>query len=234
MATIPWGKPTIKVAQSINGVPVGDWRTLDTPKEGTTQLNTTAGDKKEAKEEGGKVVDVKYTANNYELEMQLFVKKGMALPFEDNDGLIDGEHAVRLIPEDPSCEGFQIDKSTVRCELTYSSEEGSLLKYVFSALKPAEGNTIKPYTEGSLVVDNTELYFTGANNESQVVTVTTAGTLTAAPVEGDSWITATPGSGIVTIRTSANTTGGRTGHVVITDSNGASVTITIHQARQAS
>ena len=46
----------------------------------------------------------------------MFVKKGTERPFEDNDGLIAGEHAFRITPEDEECEGAQIDRSVVRCD----------------------------------------------------------------------------------------------------------------------
>lgn len=237
MATIPWGKPTIEVAHSVNGVPVGEWTTLDTPKEGTTVLNTTAGDKREAKEEGGKVVDVKYTASNYSLEFQLFVKKGGTRPFVDSDGLIDGEWALRLTPEDPNCEGFQIDKSTVNVEETYSAEDGKLLKYTFSALKPAEGNILKPYIKGSLELSDTMVVIDGAGGSESVTASTGSSesgiTYTAAPAMGEEWLSASVSGNTITITATANTGASRTGHVSVVASTGASATLTIHQGRNA-
>jgi hypothetical protein len=79
------------------------------------------------------------------MEFDLFVKKGVDRPFDDNDGIITGEHAFRVIPEDESCEGIQIDRATVRVEVSYTSADGILLHYVIRPLKPKTGKTVKPY-----------------------------------------------------------------------------------------
>ena len=68
--------------------------------------------------------------------------------FEDNDGLIAGEHAFRITPEDEECEGAQIDRSVVRCDESYSTADGKMLHYVARCLKPKTGKTVKPYTKG--------------------------------------------------------------------------------------
>ena len=78
----------------------------------------------------------------------MFVKKGTERPFEDNDGLIAGEHAFRITPEDEECEGAQIDRSVVRCDESYSTADGKMLHYVSRCLKPKTGKTVKPYTKG--------------------------------------------------------------------------------------
>ena len=91
------------------------------------------------------MVDSRTGKNTYQFEFDLFVKKGGKRPFEDNDGVISGEHAFRVTPEDEECEGIQIDRSTVRCEESYSTAEGKLLHYVAKVLKPATGKSVKPY-----------------------------------------------------------------------------------------
>ena len=98
---------------------------------------------------GGELVDVRYGKNTYTLEFDMFVKKGTERPFEDNDGLIAGEHAFRITPEDEECEGAQIDRSVVRCDESYSTADGKMLHYVARCLKPKTGKTVKPYTKGS-------------------------------------------------------------------------------------
>ena len=102
-----------------------------------------------ATEEGGEIVDSRTGKNTYLFEFDLFVKKGKERPFEDNDGIIAGEHAFRLTPEDEDCEGLQIDRSTVRVEESYSTADGKMLHYVVRCLKPATGKTVKPYTKGA-------------------------------------------------------------------------------------
>ena len=59
MSILSWGKPTIETTPSTDGAPgsSASWTTIDTPKDGTTQLTTTAGTETEAVEEGGDVVD---------------------------------------------------------------------------------------------------------------------------------------------------------------------------------
>lgn len=150
MAILSWGKCSITTTTSTDGAPAADasWKAIDTPKEDTTKVTPTAGTEVLATEEGGEVVDARYGKNSYTLEFDLFVKKGVDRPFDDNDGLISGEHAFRVVPEDASCEGCQIDRAVVRCEESYSTADGKLLHYVAKCLKPKTGKTVKPYTAG--------------------------------------------------------------------------------------
>lgn len=147
MAQLSWGQPTIEYATSTKGTPAEQWTAIDTPKEDTTKLTATAGTEKTATEEGGDIIDSRPGKNTYEFEFDLFVKKGGKRPFEDEDGVVSGEFAFRLTPEDEENEGFQIDRSTVRCEESYSAADGILLHYVAKVLKPATGKSVKPYTK---------------------------------------------------------------------------------------
>lgn len=146
MSQLSWGKPDIETASSTNGAPVeAKWAGVPTPKEDSTKLTPQAGTEKEASEEGGDLVDSRTGKNKYQFEFDLFVKKGEKRPWEDNDGVIEGEHAFRLTPEDPDCEGFQIDRCTLRVEESYTTAEGIMLHYVAKVLKPKEGKMVKPY-----------------------------------------------------------------------------------------
>lgn len=149
MSILSWGKCLIEHSTSTNGAPGTDWTAIDTPKEDTTKLTPSAGTEVNATEEGGEIVDSRTGKNTYLFEFDLFVKKGKERPFEDNDGIIAGEHAFRLTPEDEDCEGLQIDRSTVRVEESYSTADGKMLHYVVRCLKPATGKTVKPYTKGA-------------------------------------------------------------------------------------
>lgn len=147
---LSWGKCKVETSVSTDGAPADSWKELDTPKKDTTKLTPTAGEEVTAQEEGGEIVDARYGKTTYTLEFDIFVKKGKERPFEDNDGLISGEHAFRVTPvEDASCEGIQIDRSVVRCEESYTTADGKLLHYVAKCLKPKTGKTVKPYTEKS-------------------------------------------------------------------------------------
>lgn len=151
MAVLSWGKCVINHATSINGVPANAWGGLDTPKEDTTKLSTTAGSDMTATQEGGNYVDAKNNKSTYQLEFDLFVKKGKDRPLLDDDGNIPGEHAWRIIPFDKLCEGIQIDRSVVRVEESFSTADGKMLHYVIRVLKPKSGKSIKQYTAGDAI-----------------------------------------------------------------------------------
>lgn len=147
---LSWGKCGIETAPATDGAPSSTWTDIDTPKENTTKLTPTAGEEILAKEEGGELVDARYSKVTYVFEFDLFVKKGKDRPFEDNDGLISGEHAFRVTPlEDDKCEGILIDRSVVHCEENYSTADGKVLHYVAKCLKPKTGTTVKPYVKST-------------------------------------------------------------------------------------
>lgn len=141
-----WGKCTIWIAKLINGVP-SEWKKMYTPVEGSTQLNTTKGEKKEAKIEGGDNEAVKYAKSTYALVFN--IRAGLEdgtqreKPFDDNDGVIEGEYALMLQPENPLVAGLHLERGTLSCEDTYTSADGVVWIYTFDALKPKEGDTVK-------------------------------------------------------------------------------------------
>lgn len=148
MSVLSWGKCSIEHTSSKNGTPDSSYEPWDTPKSGTTKITATAGTETTAEEEGGALVDVRTGKNTYQLEFDLFVKKGEARPIVDTDGVIEGEHAFRITPEDPECTGALIERCTLRVEDSFSTEDGALLHYVARCLKPATGNTVKEYVKG--------------------------------------------------------------------------------------
>lgn len=145
MAVLNWGECDLKHATSTDGTPTGEWDELPTPKEDSTQLTTTAGTEKTATEEGGALVDYLPGKNTYQLEWDEFVKKGEEPSFEDNDGVITGEHAFRVEAQDKDCPAIQIDRAVLRVEDSYTTADGQLRHYVARALKPKTGKTIKSY-----------------------------------------------------------------------------------------
>lgn len=147
MSVLSWGMGVMEWSKSTGGKPGSSWQAFDIPKDGTINLTTTAGTETTALEEGGTLVDVRYAKNTYQLEFDLFVKKGVDAPFEDNDGVISGEYAIRYTPEDEECEGFQIDRSIIRVEDSFTTADGKMRHYVVRCLKPASGKTVKPYTK---------------------------------------------------------------------------------------
>lgn len=149
MAILSWGKGLLETTPSLDGAPdaKATWTAIDTPKQDTVKLTPTAGTEVTANEEGGDVVDSRIGKTTFQLEWDNFVKKGVARPFEDTDGIITGEHAFRYTPEDETTEGFLIERATVHCEESYSTADGKLLHYVARCLKPRTGKTVKPYTK---------------------------------------------------------------------------------------
>ncbi len=147
MAILSWGKPNIEISKLNENGEVTSWTIVDTPVEKSTKMNVEKGEKREAKEEGGGVVAVKTGKNKYSLEFELYAKAGKSKPIEDNDGVILGNYAVRLTPEDSSAEGYVMENSSVSVEDTWDSENGGKWKYTFQGLTPKTGKIVKPYKE---------------------------------------------------------------------------------------
>lgn len=141
---LSWGKPHIKIGKyGTDGANPTQWIELPTPIENTTKLTAQKGEKKEAKIEGGENEAVKYAANTYAVELEIRAMKGRTKPVEDVDGIVSGEYALLLQPENPAVEGIQIDRCVISCEDSYDSEGGTKWKYTFDVLKPKTGNQIK-------------------------------------------------------------------------------------------
>lgn len=151
MSVLSWGECFITHAVSVDGRPVLPWGGVDTPKENTTQLTTTAGTELNANKEGGLVVDSRFGRSNFQLEFDIFVQKGKAWPFSDDDGRIAGEHAFRIMPEGEGCEGIQIDRCMLRVEESFSTADGKMLHYVARILRPAEGKSVKLFVESKSI-----------------------------------------------------------------------------------
>lgn len=138
---IGWGKCSIIVKDL--DTPSAKWTKIATPKENTTKLNPTKGDKKEAPIEGGENEAVKYSANKYVLEYVLRRVAGRKKPYKDTNGIIQNRYAVFVQPEDITVPGPRIDETVVSLSDDFSTEEGGLLTYNHDALKPETGNIVK-------------------------------------------------------------------------------------------
>lgn len=133
MAVIGWGKPRIFVKDlDTEGA---SFEELSTPVEDSTSLETTKGDKTEAKVEGGENEDVKYAKNTYALSLTIRAAKGRKKPIADVDGIITHNYEVMLQPEDAEVDGFHIAKSKVSLEDSWSAADGGTWIYTFDALK---------------------------------------------------------------------------------------------------
>ena len=228
MAVLSWGKPRIQKCTSVAGVPDGNWVDLDTPKQDTTKLTTTAGQEVTANEEGGDAVDVRAGKNTYALEFDQFVKKGVARDFEDEDGLVAGEFAIRLIPEDEATEGLLIERATIRVEENYSATDGKIRHVVVKAIKPAAGKTLKPYTHNGLTVSQNALFFTSAaDTTGKAITVTS--TANPSATSSERWATVETAGKTVKVKAEANTSGKPRKAVVTITADGKSAIIEVTQ-----
>lgn len=138
MAVIGWGKP--RVFYKDLDKTGATWQEFPAAVEGSTTLETSKGDKQEAKIEGGENEDVRYSKNTYVLNLSIRAAKGRKKPIDDNDGLVAHNYAIALQPEDKDVDGFLMEKTTVSIEDTWSSEEGGIWAYSFDALKPTTAN----------------------------------------------------------------------------------------------
>lgn len=141
MSLLGWGKCKvfIKDIDASNS----SWVELPTPVENSTILETTKGDKQEAKIEGGENEDVRYSKSTYALNLNIRAAKGRNKPIADSDGTITNNYAVAVQPEDPEAVGIMIDKAKPSVADTFSTEEGAIWEYTFDALKPATGDQCK-------------------------------------------------------------------------------------------
>lgn len=132
----------------VNDAAPTTWLEMPAIVSGTAKLDTQEGDKVEAKEEGGGIVDSRRDKSKFTFELEVYAKKGDTKPIEDNDGVILTNYAVRLTPEDDETEGFIMDKASVSCVETWSSADGKKWKYTFDGLSPKTGKILKPYILG--------------------------------------------------------------------------------------
>jgi len=146
---LSWGKPKLEIKKL--GVTPGAWVELPIPVEDTTNMNTEKGEKKEAKEEGGGLVDAMYKKSKYSLVFELFAKKDDKKPIEDIDGIVLDNYAIRLTPEDITVQGYLIDKANVSVVDKWSSADGGRIEYTFDALTPDDGSKIvKRHIDGEI------------------------------------------------------------------------------------
>lgn len=143
MSVTSWGKCAIFIQEV--GATKNEWDKLSTPKEGTTQVNTTKGDTMTQNEEGGGTVDRKTKKSTYEAVYQLFVKKNQSQPFKTIDGVIEGNYRLAIQPEDAEIPGVYMGNTTVGSEESYTTEEGAAIMYTHSALIP-EGDIVAKTT----------------------------------------------------------------------------------------
>jgi hypothetical protein len=225
MAKLKWGKMKVEIAQIINGV-IGVFTEVSTPVKDSFTLNVEEGDKLEAFIEGGERIDVRKDANKYAFEFDAYIGQGMDKPIDDLDGIIPGEYAIRVTPEDDTLPGFLMERASVSVAESFTSQDGHKAKYTFEALKPVSGAMLKPYSNLSVTPGSLSFAST-ADTTGQTITVTATGTVAAA--SDQSWATVTVSNKVVTVKVAANTGAARTAHITIS-ADGKQTTVVVIQA----
>lgn len=161
---LSWGEPTIYIKKK------GDeaWKKVDyTPVEGSTTLETTEGDKTEAKVEGGENEAVRYAKNTYTLNTQYRYAQGRKRPIATSDGLSTDQYAVMVVPENVNAPALYIEDSNVHSTDSYTSADGGMIQYKFDALKATKGDQIKWGTasiDGSTHLPTSFIELEGSDN----------------------------------------------------------------------
>lgn len=130
---IGWGKCFI-IAKDVTKTG-SKWFLLPTPKEDTTKLSTSKGDKKEATIEGGENEDMKYLKNKYTLEYTIRRNSDRNKPFSDDDGVVADHYAIFVQPENKSVPGPYFAESVVSLEDSFDTSDGGMLAYSHDALR---------------------------------------------------------------------------------------------------
>ncbi len=140
VVTLSWGVPGIEVLNLSQEN--AKWMKFPTPAESTTSLETTQGDKMEAKVEGGANEAVKYKSNTYQLTFEIRQALDRAQNndtfIDDVDGVVQDEYAVRISPENPNAIYALIRRSSVNVQKTFTAEDGWRKIYTFEVLKPSD------------------------------------------------------------------------------------------------
>lgn len=132
-----WGECFVFVRKYTKENKRGDkWTVFDTPVENSTSLETTEGNKTEATVEGGSNEAVRRAKNKYALSFEERMGANYEYKITDDDGVIDGEFEVLVAPKEyVTAPSMYIPRSTAAVSDSYSSADGTKLKYTFDALK---------------------------------------------------------------------------------------------------
>lgn len=235
-----WGKPRIVIRKCVDsGTNNNPFIELPTPVQSSTTLETTKGDKQEAKVEGGENEDVRYNRNTYAVTTRIRTLKGRNKPVADDDGIIADEYELYIQPEDPSAPGMFMSRSTMSEADQFNADDGGSWEYVWDALKnktagkgqiqwgivtiegEGAGLTASFAPTGSLPVAPDYILFSEAADASGVdVNIGVTGATVTVP-SGASWCTTSGTGATVKVKVSANDSGERS--TIITVSKGTDI-----------
>jgi hypothetical protein len=207
----------------------GVWKSVFTPVQDSFSLEVEEGSKLEAFIEGGQRIDVRKDANKYAFKFQIHLGEGLEKIIEDYDGIIPGNYAICVIPENSALPGFLMDRTMVSVTESFDSNDGHRVAYTFEALKPASGKMLKAFS--ALGVSAQTLEFpSAADTTGKTINVTADGAVTAA--SDQSWATATVAGKVVTVKVTANAGAARTATVTLT-ADGKQEMLTVTQDASA-
>ena len=139
MKTIGWGKPGIYIRKTTEQY----FTKVPNPAENTTQLETTKGDRMEAKDEGGELAAVKHKKSTYVLRYGIRDAAETQQPIAHVDGIVEDEYAVVVVPENAKAPGIYIEFSEVSVDDSFASEEGGIITYEHAVLAATSGKSVK-------------------------------------------------------------------------------------------
>ena len=169
MAVVSWGAPTLQFVPVTAGGSApssSKWTNAitgfieipgDELLENSSQLNTTAGEKKELRNEKGVVVDSKQMPASYQFTSSIIKKKSAAAyptTFSAVNGVVTQNYAMRLIAEDPMTPGFEMRMTAITFSKSWSADQGALDVITVDGVEPnftgdADKEICKDYTQSA-------------------------------------------------------------------------------------
>ena len=163
MATVSWGAPTlefIKLGTGVDPSQANAWASGsnsyvkikgDILLEDSSQLNTSDGETKTLKNEFGEDVDRKQMPASYDFETSVIKKKGetvVTTAFSPVNGVVSGDWAMRLTPEDWQTTGFAFYKCSITTSKSWNADQGALDVIRVAGLVPdgADKEICRDYT----------------------------------------------------------------------------------------
>lgn len=140
---LAWGECDVLVKNISTKAVAPPWKVLHKPVEDSTSLEPTQGDKTEALVEGGEREAVRYKKNTYALSLQVRVAPGVPLVLEDEDGVVEDQYSVVVIPKNQKALGIYIERAEANILKRYSSADGITAEYTFDVLRASSGTQVK-------------------------------------------------------------------------------------------
>ena len=246
-----WGKPRIFVRKCSNLVSnPNPFIEFPTPVQSSTTLETTKGDKVEAKVEGGENEDVRYNRNTYQLTLRIRTLKDRLKPLVDEDGIITDEYELYIQPEDTTAPGMFMSRSTVSEADQFNADDGGAWEYTFDALKnktagkgqiqwgyvtvtgTAEAGTLSVAFSPveNLTLSLTSLLFSKDIDEDGIVIACSESGASVTKPDAATWVTATVSGTSITITVAENSGAERTA-VLTVSKDGKTGYITVTQQK---